>query len=91
MQPFGEPVADDLHLVDVVLGEWRDEAAAEPVILRRGGQRPHAAGGPTESAVSEGAHHVRSFARAQSRPARANPLGDAAVFRTASPKHKAET
>src|SRR6185369_6565601 len=40
-QPFGEPVADDLNLIDVIFGERRDEAAAKPLLLRGGGQRPH--------------------------------------------------
>ena len=40
-QPFGEPVADDLNLIDVIFGERRDEAAKEPLLLRGGRQRPH--------------------------------------------------
>jgi hypothetical protein len=33
-QTVGEPVADYLHLIDVIVGEWRNEASAEPLFLR---------------------------------------------------------
>ncbi len=56
-QPFGEPVADDLHLIDVIFGERRDEAAAEPLLLRGGGQRPHEQEG-RKGYGEEGANHV---------------------------------
>ena len=45
-EALGKPVADDLHLIDVVLRERRDEAAAETLILRTRPAAPAAREGP---------------------------------------------
>ena len=54
-EPVGKPVADDLHLVGVILGERVDEAADEPSVLRRRGDRPHEQQG-REEGCEDGAH-----------------------------------
>ena len=56
-QSLGEPVADDLHLVDVVVGERRDEAAAEALLLRGRRHRPHEQK-RRKSQGEKGANHV---------------------------------
>ena len=55
-QAFGHPVSDDLHAVDVILGERRDIACA-PVLLRSRGARKgrdgNEAGGHGEQRVKQ--------------------------------------
>ena len=40
-QSFGKPIADNLDLIDVVIGERGDEAAAKTLLLRGRGHGPH--------------------------------------------------
>jgi len=56
-ESFGQPVADNLNLIDVVAGKGRDEAAAETLVLRGCGYRAHREE-RTEQEGKEGASHV---------------------------------
>ena len=79
-KPVGEPVADDLNLVDVVVREGRDEAAAEAGVLRARARRRQG-GGEGRSEPLWRRRASRWLApEAGSAGACRNPLGDAAVF-----------
>ena len=85
-QPFGKPVADDLHLIDVIIGERGDEAAAETLLLRGAGSAR-----TSRSVMRTAERRARTKSTFPALAGRTKSGRRSGIVATASPKDKAET